>query len=171
MTGNAKKRQGDTQAESGPKRKRRVSAAMYVRASDSQPQYSYEHQTEVIRAYAEEHGFRIVAEFGDRGPYNSHVGSHPDLGRLLAQVVRGRVTYRALLVYDVSRWGLFFETNESAHFEFLFRIARIAVHYCAPPSDRPTGEATAEVIRRCTAGELSRRPRGGARPPKPKEAS
>jgi len=48
-------------------------------------------------------------------------------------VISGSVAFRAILVYDVSRWGRFPDTDEAAHYEFLCKSSGIPVHYCAEP--------------------------------------
>jgi hypothetical protein len=39
--------------------------------------------------------------------------------------------FTQILVYDISRWGRFRDSDEAAHYEFLCKRAGIAVHYCA----------------------------------------
>ena len=53
------------------------------------------------------------------------------LQQLFQDAVNGTSGYRAILVYDVSRWGRFQDTDESAHYEFLCKSAGVPVHYCA----------------------------------------
>ncbi len=53
------------------------------------------------------------------------------LRQLLQDVVAGNASYKAILVYDVSRWGRFQDTDASAHYEFLCKSAGVPVHYCA----------------------------------------
>ena len=43
----------------------------------------------------------------------------------------GEAEFRAILVYDVSRWGRFQDVDEAAHYEYLCRDAGVPVYYCA----------------------------------------
>jgi len=47
--------------------------------------------------------------------------------------VSGHAAYKAILVYDVSRWGPFQDNDEAAHYEFLCKSTGVPVHYCAEP--------------------------------------
>ena len=44
----------------------------------------------------------------------------------------------AILVYYVSRWGSFQDTDESAHYEFACKSAGVPVHYCAETTAAPS---------------------------------
>lgn len=79
--------------------------------------------------------------------------------QLLEDVVSGRrSTFRAVLVYDVSRWGRFQDTDESAHYEFLCRSAGVPVHYCAEPFKNNTSSPAVvmKTLKRVMAAEYSR---------------
>lgn len=63
-----------------------------------------------------------------------------------------------ILVYDVSRWGRFQDTDEAAYYEFVCRRAGKAVIYCAEPC-KNEGTPMASIIKglkRVMAGEYSR---------------
>jgi len=70
--------------------------------------------------YAENHGFTIVRTHSLRGAFWRRKG----IQELTQDVVQRRAYYKAILVYDVSRWGRFQDTNESALYEFLCRSWR-----------------------------------------------
>jgi len=63
-----------------------------------------------------------------------------------------------VLVYDVSRWGRFPDSDEAAHYEFLCKQAGIAVHYCAEQfeNDNSTTSNLLKALKRVMAGEYSR---------------
>ena len=108
-----------------------VPAAQYLRMSTEHQQYSLENQSTAIQKYAESHGFEVVRYVFGRCRRSGLVLRHrPGLRQLLQDVV-GTPAYRAILVYDVSRWGRFQDTDESAHYEFLCKSAGVPVHYCA----------------------------------------
>jgi hypothetical protein len=64
----------------------------------------------------------------------------------------------AILVYDISRWGRFQDSDESAHYEYICKRARIAVHYCAEPfvNDGSLPSSLLKAIKRTMAAEYSR---------------
>jgi DNA invertase Pin-like site-specific DNA recombinase len=80
------------------------------------------------------------------------------LRQLLKDVVEGAQPYRAILVYDVSRWGRFQDTDESAHYEFLCKSAGVPVHYCAEvfANDGTLPNLIMKALKRTMAGEYSR---------------
>src|ERR1700676_2418736 len=108
-----------------------VPAAQYLRMSTEHQQYSLENQTTAIQVYAESHGFEVVRTYSDSAKSGLVLRRRTGLQQLLKDVVDGTSTYRVILVYDVSRWGRFQDTDESAHYEFLCKSAGVPVHYCA----------------------------------------
>jgi len=76
----------------------------------------------------------------------------------LKDVAEGETEYRAILVYDVSRWGRFQDTDEAAHYEFLCKSAGILVHYCAESfaNDGSLPGSVMKALKRAMAGEYSR---------------
>ena len=108
-----------------------VPAAQYLRMSTEHQQYSLENQSTAIQKYAESRGFVVVRTYSDAGKSGIGLKHRAGLRQLLKDVVDGTANYRAVLVYDVSRWGRFQDTDESAHYEFLCKSASIPVHYSA----------------------------------------
>ena len=82
-----------------------VPAAQYLRMSTELQRYSLEFQTAVIRSYAEKHAFIVVKTYTDAGKSDLVLKHREGLAQLLHDVVAGGQPYRAVLVYDVSRWG------------------------------------------------------------------
>src|SRR6266567_8589503 len=80
------------------------------------------------------------------------------LRQLLQDVVAGTAPYKVILVYDVSRWGRFQDTDESAHYEFLCKSAGVPVHYCAEPFKNNTSSPAVvmKTLKRIMAAEYSR---------------
>ena len=66
--------------------------------------------------------------------------------------------FQAVLVYDVSRWGRFQDSDEAAHYEFLCKRAGIPVHYCAEQfkNDGSIISLLLTTIKRTMAAEYSR---------------
>ncbi len=84
-----------------------IPAAQYVRMSDEAQQFSIENQKAAIQEYAARHGFLIVKTYADAGKSGVIIKNRPALRDLLKDVVNGNTGYKAILVYDVSRWGRF----------------------------------------------------------------
>jgi len=76
----------------------------------------------------------------------------------MKDVMDGQLEFRAVLVYDESRWGRFQDTDEAAHYEYLCKSSTIPVHYCAEPflSDNSTFANIVKALKRSMAAEYSR---------------
>ena len=135
-----------------------IPAAQYLRMSTEHQQYSLENQSLAIRKYAELHGFDLVQTYTDTARSGVVLRLRTGLQQLLQDVVRGSSAYRAILVYDVSRWGRFQDTDESAHYEFLCKSAGVPVHYCAETfaNDGSLPSLIMKALKRTMAGEYSR---------------
>jgi DNA invertase Pin-like site-specific DNA recombinase len=93
--------------------------------STEHQQYSIENQSAVIQEYARLHGFEIVKTYSDEARSGIDLARGPGLIELLQDVVSARVNFQAVLVYDVSRWGRFQDTDESAYYEFFCKRAAV----------------------------------------------
>ena len=135
-----------------------IPAAQYLRMSTEHQQYSVENQSAAILQYAESHGFEIVRTYSDAARTGVVLRSRPGLRQLLQDVVNGPQAYRAILVYDVSRWGRFQDSDESAHYEFLCKSAAVPVHYCAETfaNDSSLPSLIMKALKRTMAAEYSR---------------
>jgi DNA invertase Pin-like site-specific DNA recombinase len=136
----------------------RVPAAQYLRMSTEHQQYSLENQSLAIQRYAESHGFEIIRTYSDAAKSGLVLRHRTGLRQLLQDVVSGAATYRAILVYDVSRWGRFQDSDESAHYEFLCKSAGVPVNYCAEQfaNDGSLPSLVMKALKRTMAGEYSR---------------
>jgi DNA invertase Pin-like site-specific DNA recombinase len=135
-----------------------VPAAQYLRMSTEHQQYSLENQSTAIQEYAESHSFEVVRTYSDAARSGLVLRHRIGLRQLLQDVVSGTPGYRAILVYDVSRWGRFQDTDESAHYEFLCKSAGVPVHYCAETfaNDGTLPSLIMKALKRTMAGEYSR---------------
>ena len=135
-----------------------IPVAQYVRMSTDDQQLSIANQEAAIRKYADEHGLKIVATYSDAGKTGLVLRHRKGLRRLLGDVTSGRAVYRAILVYDVSRWGRFQDCDEAAHYEFLCRQSGIPIYYCAEPfmNDGTLPSAIVKALKRTMAAEYSR---------------
>jgi DNA invertase Pin-like site-specific DNA recombinase len=134
-----------------------IPAAQYVRRSTEHQQYSLANQSMAIEKYAESHGFSVVLTYFDAktGLVFKQRGG---LRQMLQDVASATPPYKAILVYDVSRWGRFQDTDESAHYEFLCKSAGVPVHYCAETfvNDGSLPSLIMKALKRTMAGEFSR---------------
>ena len=133
-------------------------AAQYLRVSTDEQRYSLHNQAEAIRDYAESHRFTIVQTYCDLAKSGLVLRRRAGLRQLLSDVASGKQNYRAVLVYDVSRWGRFQDTDESAHYEFLCKAAGVPVLYCAEifENDRSLASSLMKALKRSMAGLFSR---------------
>src|SRR5271154_6183184 len=133
-------------------------AAQYLRMSTERQQYSLENQSTASQAYASLHAFEIVQTYTDNARSGVSLKNRPGLQQLLRDVVSGTHAFQAILVYDVSRWGRFQDTDEPAHYEFLCKSAGVPVHYCAETfaNDGTLPSLIMKALKRTMAGEYSR---------------
>jgi len=126
--------------------------------STEDQQYSIDNQKATITAYAISHGFAVVSTYADAGKSGVEIKHRHELRRLLSDVVSGQAHFKAILVYDVSRWGRFQDVDEAAHYEFLCRSAGIPVRYCAEQfeNDGSAASAIMKALKRTMAAEYSR---------------
>lgn len=139
-------------------RSERVRAVQYVRMSTDHQKYSTANQEEANRTYASNRGLEIVRTYVDDGRSGLSLQGRPALRQLLEDVLKGDADFRAILVYDISRWGRFQDADEAAHYEFICKRAGVAVHYCAEPFDND-GSPLATIykgLKRAAAGDYSR---------------
>ena len=133
-------------------------AAQYVRMSTEHQQFSIENQMAVIGEYAKSHAFEIVRTYSDEARSGIDLARRPGLRQLLDEITCGKADFRAVLVYDVSRWGRFQDADESACYEFLCRRAGVNVIYCAEPfaDDLSLAASLLKTMKRAMAAEYLR---------------
>lgn len=126
--------------------------------STDHQRYSTENQSAAIREYAIRHGMEVVRTYADEGRSGLDIDGREALKRLIADIKRGPVDYRVILVYDISRWGRFQNADEGAHYEYLCTAAGIRVIYCAEQfsNDGTPVSAIIKSVKRAMAGEYSR---------------
>jgi DNA invertase Pin-like site-specific DNA recombinase len=98
-----------------------IPVAQHVRMSDEAQQYSVDNQKLAIQEYASRHGFTIVKTYADLGKSGVVAKHRTALQELLRDVVSGHAGYKAILVYDVSRW-VDFPTTMKPHITSLFAL-------------------------------------------------
>lgn len=135
-----------------------IPVAQYVRMSTDHQRYSTENQRDAIAAYAAQNGMVVVQTYADEGKSGLRFDGREALQRLIQDVQKGSVNFKAILVYDVSRWGRFQDADESAYYEFVCRRAGVRVEYCAEPfaNDGSPSSVIIKNVKRLMAGEYSR---------------
>lgn len=135
-----------------------IPAAQYIRMSTEHQRYSPDSQREAIALFAQTCGFDIVETYFDSGRSGLTLSGRPALKQLFADVLSGEARFRAILVLDVSRWGRFQDTDQSAHYEYMCRAAGVQVHYCMESFDNDGGALSSIVkhMKRVMAAEYSR---------------
>jgi DNA invertase Pin-like site-specific DNA recombinase len=133
-------------------------AARYVRMSTEDQQFSIANQEAAIETYAQSHGYVVTDTYADAGKSGVGIKHRKELQRLLSDVMSGLARYKAILIYDVSRWGRFQDPDEAAHYEFLCRSAGIPIRYCAEQFDNDGSMASSlmKALKRTMAAEYSR---------------
>jgi len=133
-------------------------AAQYVRMSDDGQQFSIRNQQTAIAEYAKSHNFVVVRTYQDFGKSGLALKHRTGLRELIQDVVSGQSEYKAILVYDVSRWGRFQNDDEAAHYEFMCTSAGIPLHYCAEQftNDSTPSSSILKALKRSMAAEFSR---------------
>ena len=133
-------------------------AAQYVRMSTEGQEYSIANQKAAIQAYAASHQFEIVRTYADPAKSGLDIKHRPGLQALIDDVVGGNADFKVVLVFDVSRWGRFQDSDEAACYEFLCKRAGIAIHYCAEPftNDGTLVSSFLKMVKRTMAAEYLR---------------
>lgn len=136
----------------------KLPVAQYVRMSTERQCYSTQNQMELIANYAQTHGMAIVRTFSDEGKSGITLRNRPGLLSLLSVVQGGLADFKAILVYDVSRWGRFQDIDESGYWEYVCKRERVLVHYCAEPfiNDDSIPSVIIKSLKRSMAAEYSR---------------
>ena len=96
-----------------------IPAAEYRRVSTEHQKYSTANQSATNRAYAALRNMAIVRSYADEGISGLSLDRRDALKRLIADVQSGNADFKAILVYDVSRWGRFQDPDESAYYEYI----------------------------------------------------
>lgn len=100
----------------------------------------------------------IIRSYEDSGRSGVRLDGRTALQQLLDDVRSGCADFSIILVYDVSRWGRFQDSDESAYYEFICKEAGLRVEYCAEQfvNDGSLTSTVLKNIKRAMAGEFSR---------------
>jgi DNA invertase Pin-like site-specific DNA recombinase len=136
----------------------RLTAAQYIRMSTDTQSLSPVMQKHAIQKYAESCGLTVVASYEDDGRSGLTLQHRAEMRRLLKDVASEDCLFSVVLVYDVSRWGRFQDTDESAYYEYHCRMHGVEVIYVNEPFERQTTPLAAVIkaLKRAMAAEFSR---------------
>lgn len=136
----------------GPRR-----AAQYIRMSTDRQDLSPLIQKDAIAAFAVAHAIEIVKSYEDAGKSGVDMTNRPRLKQLLKDVAEG-AQFSEILVYDVSRWGRFQDTDAAAYHEYHCRLHGVQVIYVSESfaNDHAPGSVLIKSMRRVMAAEYSR---------------
>lgn len=121
-------------------------AVSYVRMSTDHQRYSTENQSDAIEAYAIAKGMTLVRRYIDQGKSGLSTDGRQAFEQLIADVSAGTADFDVILVYDISRWGRFQDTDESASYEYICRKQGIEVFYCAEQFEND-GSAVTTIVK------------------------
>lgn len=126
-----------------------VRAAEYVRMSTEHQRYSTENQSAAIRKYAAQRGLEIVRTYVDAGRSGLTIDGRAGLQKLLADIKSGSADFSVVVVYDISRWGRFQDSDEAASYEYQCRAADVQVVFCAEQfeNDGSIGSDVQKVVK------------------------
>ena len=133
-------------------------AVQYIRMSTDKQDLSPEIQKAAIAAYAHTHGIDVIDTYLDAGKSGLTLQKRPAMKRLLQDVTRPDRAFCMVLVYDVSRWGRFQDTDASAYYEYHCRLHGCQVHYVQEPFGNPESPLATlfKGMKRAMAAEFSR---------------
>ncbi|QBE66265.1 recombinase family protein [Pseudoduganella lutea] len=132
--------------------------AAYARMSTETQDHSIQHQLDAINQYTQARAMTVMRTFVDEGRTGLTLQQRPGLQALLTAATAQPCLFRAIVVYDISRWGRFQDVDESAFYEYLCRRAGVTVLYCAEPfsDDGSPMQALVKSVKRIMAAEYSR---------------
>jgi DNA invertase Pin-like site-specific DNA recombinase len=114
--------------------------------STDHQRYSTENQSDAIEAYAIAKGMSLVRRYMDEGKSGLSTDGRLGFEQLISDVSAGTADFDVILVYDISRWGRFQDTDESASYEYLCRKHGISVFYCAEQFEND-GSAVTTIVK------------------------
>jgi DNA invertase Pin-like site-specific DNA recombinase len=115
-------------------------------------------QKQAIAAYARSADLQIVATYEDAGKSGLSIRRREGMKRLVREVTAPNCPFGKVLVYDVSRWGRFQDTDASAYWEYHCQMHGVEVIYVAEAFESHTGPIGALIknLKRAMAAEYSR---------------
>ncbi len=138
--------------------RRQQFAAQYLRMSTDLQNLSIGLQKQAIAKFANDSGLQIVRTYEDAGKSGMTIRQREAMKQLVRDVTDPHCPFGTVLVYDVSRWGRFQDTDASAYWEYHCQIHGVRVIYVAESFSQQAGPLGAVVksLKRAMAAEYSR---------------
>ncbi len=118
-------------------------AVGYLRRSTNRQEQSLEDQESAIKRYAGQHGFEILRFYTDDAISGTSTEARKAFQSLLKDAQGDTCDFRAVLVYDIKRFGRV-DNDEAGHYRYLLRKHRIDVVYV---SEGFQGDDTDDLLR------------------------
>ena len=103
----------------------------YVRMSSDMQKLSIENQCAANEKYARMHDMEIIDTYRDEAKSGLRIENRSGIKKLLKDVQERSKNFQAVLVYDVSRWGRFQNTDEAAYHDYHCRLHGAPIIYVA----------------------------------------
>lgn len=103
-------------------------AAIYLRRSTDKQEQSIPDQRREVTRYADEHGFRIVAEFVDDGVSGTSGETRKGFLAMVNAAKEPGCPWKHLLTWDVKRFGRM-PSDEAGHYRWLLKKAGVTITY------------------------------------------
>jgi DNA invertase Pin-like site-specific DNA recombinase len=134
--------------------------AYYRHSAEDKQENSVPIQRELTRKFASENNLRIIHEEADEGK-TGLLANRPGFNRLFKNWIYNKeaLSFKYVLVYDVSRWGRFQDQDEAGYYEFLCKKHGKKVIYVSrgfPKKEEELMSALQTSIERYMAAEYSR---------------
>ncbi|MBN3059418.1 recombinase family protein [Pectobacterium versatile] len=110
-----------------------TNVAQYLRMSTDHQQYSLFNQSQFISKYASENGMNIIHTYDDSGKSGVTTNRRDAFHQLIDDVVSGRINIKAVLVYDISRFGRFQKIDQYGYYTHQLEMHDVKIIYCANP--------------------------------------
>ncbi len=135
-----------------------IKAAQYIRMSTDHQPLSLGTQMEAIATYSKAHNIEVIRTYQDEGKSGLTIRKRLGMQQLLKDVMEPDCPFERVLVLDVSRWGRFQDTDESAYYEYHCRKNGVQVIYVAEsfPAHPSPLDAVTKQLKRVMAAEYSR---------------
>jgi len=107
-----------------------IPAVQYLRMSTDKQEYSIDHQRDHIGKFAVQHGFGIIHDYIEPGISGVTAQDRPQFIKMIDDLSSGRVHCKAVLIYDMSRFGRFQPPTESMYHEHKLVMMNIRLIQC-----------------------------------------
>lgn len=136
----------------------KIRVAQYLRMSTDHQKYSIDNQAAYLKKYADEHNMEITDTYDDEGKSGVSATGRNNFNRLIEDVVTGKINIEAVIVYDVSRFGRWQDSDEAGHYSYLLKYHGVRIIYCAEnlPEGFPEIQMLTLPALRYAAGAYSR---------------